>query len=149
MACSSNIFRVLLVLVVCSITVVQGQGIDTQVENFELSDANPNSCEAITSVSRFSGDCCSLSNADSGGCVLNVVNGNCVIKGQYWSLNWTSTLTANDAKCPESVDYPEYAPAANADDSTDPPVAVPKDGGLGMRGGITSTLAAGFIAAIL
>ena len=149
MPCSSSIFQALLVLVACSLAIVLGQSIDTQVGNFEISDANPNSCEAITSVSRFSGDCCSLSKTDSGGCVLNIVNGNCVITGQYWSLNWTSTLTANDAKCPESADYPEYAPAAYADDSTEPPTTATKDGAFVMRCGIASTLAAGFIAIML
>lgn len=62
-----------------------------------------------------------MSQADDGGCVLNIVNGRCIITGQYWTLDWTSTLTSNGAKCPESADYPEYAPAAYADDSTDPP----------------------------
>lgn len=114
---STSSFRLSIwtILITCwwSTTIVV-LGIETQTANFELSNANPNSCEIIVEASRFDGDCCSISKGDDGGCVLNVVNGNCYIIGQYWTLNYTSTYTA--AKCPESTDYPDLAPAAFAED---------------------------------
>jgi hypothetical protein len=140
-------FRAVLVLVASVVTLVAG--VDTRVENNEMTDANPNSCDTIIdSGSKFSGDCCSLTKGDDGGCILNIINGNCVITGQYWTIDWTSTLTSNGAKCPESADYPEYAPAATAAETTDPPTSEtpPADGAFAVVGGIImSPLVAGVL----
>lgn len=120
----------LLLVVVLGTTFTSTHAIDVQVGNFEMSDSKAQSCdEIIDSGSKFSGDCCSLSNANNGGCILNIINGNCKITGQYWSLDWTSTLQANGAKCPESVDYPEYAPAAFAEETAPETPNVQTNGG--------------------
>ncbi len=51
-----------------------------RVENFEITDANPNSCAVIVENSRFDGDCCSLNTTEANGCVLNIVNGRCKVR---------------------------------------------------------------------
>ena len=66
-------FLVLLALLAYS----NAQQIDTRVVGVELTDANPNNCDLIVEVSKFSGTCCSINNTANDGCVLNIVNGNC------------------------------------------------------------------------
>jgi hypothetical protein len=48
-------------------------------ENYALSEDNPESCDTIVEASTFSGDCCALNSTQGLGCVLNVVNGRCIV----------------------------------------------------------------------
>ena len=52
---------------------------DVFVENFALSASSPVPCETIIAASTFQGSCCSLMATEGNGCVLNVVNGRCVV----------------------------------------------------------------------
>ena len=60
--------------------IVAVNGIAYQEGNYELSDAEPHSCEKMIELHRFYGTCCSLKNTDSDGCVLNVANGWCKVR---------------------------------------------------------------------
>lgn len=69
------------------------------------------------------------------------------IKGQYWSLDWTSTYSQGGAKCPPS-EYAYLAPAAYETDA--PESAPPEESAAGVTGMVMlSTFAAGLIALVL
>jgi hypothetical protein len=50
-----------------------------RVENFPLSANSPVNCDTIVETHKFDGSCCSLNVTAGDGCVLNVINGNCVV----------------------------------------------------------------------
>eukprot|EP00934_Nitzschia_sp_Nitz4_P003437 Nitzschia sp. Nitz4//scaffold303_size22340//573//1104//NITZ4_008564-RA/size22340-snap-gene-0.21-mRNA-1//1//CDS//3329547048//3427//frame0 len=98
--------------------VALSNALDVQTSSAQIYDDKPQSCDTIIAVSEFDGDCCSLNNTDAGGCILNIINGQCIISGQYWSIDWTSTYSAGGATCPPS-DYPYLAPASVATEAPD------------------------------
>ena len=114
---------VLLTFLVQLFVVVTPQGV--QIQPTQLTANSPVHCEDIIEVSTFEGNCCSLNVTDGNGCVLNVVNGRCVIKGQYWTLDYASTLTSGGAQCPPSqypnlgeTQFPTMAPVDSGATST-------------------------------
>ena len=72
--------KVLLLKLVVVVLVTLSNSKNVRVENFELSIANPNSCEVIIAASRFDGDCCSMNTTQGNGCILNIVNGRCKVR---------------------------------------------------------------------
>mmetsp|Transcript_31875 Transcript_31875/g.77263 ORF Transcript_31875/g.77263 Transcript_31875/m.77263 type:complete len:144 (-) Transcript_31875:218-649(-) len=112
---------------------VTGQSAANYVEgDFALSEARPQSCQLIIDTSRFYGTCCSLNTTSSGGCVLNVKNGWCEIKGQYWGKKWNSTddkLTCDGAEF--EIQYsPDWSTQAPAGTTGSPAASVPLAAGL-------------------
>lgn len=140
--------KVLLVVVLSSfVTLSNSQNV--RVENFELSDANANSCDVIIEASRFDGDCCSMNSTQNNGCVLNIINGRCKVTGQYWTLDWTSTYSVGGAKCPPS-EFPEFAPAAYETEAPAGGGEEPQDGASRLVGtAILSALAFGLVSLVI
>jgi hypothetical protein len=71
-------------------SIVDAQG-QLRVESFPLSDNVPYDCETVISTHTFSGTCCALNTTDGGGCVVNVADGNCVVRtslGLWIVLLW-------------------------------------------------------------
>jgi hypothetical protein len=65
------------------LVVVNGQsGDQVRNENFPLSFSSPVDCDTIVESHTFEGTCCSLTNVQGGdgGCVLNVMDGNCIVR---------------------------------------------------------------------
>jgi hypothetical protein len=60
--------------------VVLANSAGVKKENFVLSETSPVSCDQIVKVSTFAGDCCAINATDAGGCVLNVLNGQCIVR---------------------------------------------------------------------
>lgn len=118
---SKTFVTIFLVLATC-LDMASAQSVQdrVRVENTEISTQNSVNCNDIIEVSKFEGDCCSMNVTAGNGCVLNIVNGNCVITGQYWTLDWTSTFKLGGAKCPPS-EFPDFAPASLVADDDDEP----------------------------
>ncbi|KAG7348595.1 hypothetical protein IV203_017300 [Nitzschia inconspicua] len=95
-------------LLVVVATVLGWAYAQTRVESFPLSQNVPINCDQILETHRFDGTCCALNSTAGNGCVVNVVNGNCVIRGQYFTLDFTST---SSLPCPPSeYEVPGVAP---------------------------------------
>jgi hypothetical protein len=71
------------------------------ISNGNYTVESDKSCDTIVASNSFDGTCCSLTNTETGGCTLTVVNGMCTTVGPTWNVAATSTLS--DA-CPEG-DY--------------------------------------------
>ena len=74
---------ILLTLMCCfgnemMMVVVESQTI--REENFPLSSFIPVPCDSIIRVHTFEGDCCALNSTDGNGCILNVINGTCIVR---------------------------------------------------------------------
>jgi hypothetical protein len=69
-----------------------------RVENFPLSFASPVNCDDIVQSHTFEGTCCALNTTAGDGCVLNVVNGQCVVRKVY-----LGDLMCNDQMFEECV----------------------------------------------
>lgn len=93
----------LLVLFYCSTTITVVNGLGEQVSNLPLYEDTPTHCDEMVDLHKWEGSCCSLNVTEGNGCVLNVRDGDCYVRGQIWSLNYTST---SDIPCPPS----EYSP---------------------------------------
>jgi len=77
--------------------------------NFTYSEDANVGCQDIIDSHEFEGSCCSLFSTSAGGCTVNVTNGNCIISGSIWDLDFNSEYTIDD--CPESeFDVPTKAP---------------------------------------
>ena len=83
-----------------------------RVEDFPLSSISPVECESIVSTHVFSGSCCSLSTTEGGGCILNVINGDCQVRGQEWTFDYTSTF--DEGSCPPGEFMPGTQTMLNA-----------------------------------
>ena len=51
-----------------------------QVESFPLSANSPVDCDTIIDTHKFEGTCCALNTTSGNGCVLNVADGNCIVR---------------------------------------------------------------------
>jgi hypothetical protein len=72
---------ILILLGACLLTFSIAQTADqTRVENYPLSSSSPVNCDAIVETHTFEGTCCALNTTSGDGCVLNVVNGQCVVR---------------------------------------------------------------------
>ncbi|CAJ1953492.1 unnamed protein product [Cylindrotheca closterium] len=68
---------------------------------FPLSYKADLGCVEMIATHAFNGDCCSLKATADEGCVLVVVNGNCVVNGPIWEVDYTSTYDSDS--CPTSA----------------------------------------------
>jgi len=57
-------------------------------------------CDEMVSLHRWEGNCCSLNATAGNGCILNVQNGRCKVRGQVWTLDYNSTYDKKE--CPPS-----------------------------------------------
>ncbi len=77
----SKAISIILLLLTClfgfSIAQVANQ---VRVENYPLSLASPVNCDEIVETHTFEGTCCALNTTAGDGCVINVVNGQCVVR---------------------------------------------------------------------
>ena len=116
------VFVLFVLIQFMSIQVAKPDGV--QKANTQLTANSPVHCDKIIEVSDFEGDCCSLNVTDGNGCVLNVVNGRCIVKGQYWTLDYESTLTKGGVQCPPgeyqlgTTEFPTMAPLSGAATTT-------------------------------
>ena len=70
-----------LTTILLAVNLVQPQIIKgSREEAFPLSANSAQPCDTIVDSHTFEGDCCSLSNTDGNGCVLNVINGRCEVR---------------------------------------------------------------------
>jgi len=80
------------------LSVVQGLGEKTS--DLPLFESSPTNCDDMLALHRWEGSCCSLNITAGNGCILNVMNGNCKVKGQEWTLDYVSTY--DERPCPPS-----------------------------------------------
>ena len=64
-----------------------------RVENYPLSLASPVNCEEIVETHTFKGTCCALNTTVGDGCVLNVVNGQCVVRNVSQLIVTSTVMT--------------------------------------------------------
>jgi len=57
-------------------------------------------CDEMITLHRWEGNCCSLNVTAGNGCILNVMDGYCNVRGQVWSLEFNSTY--DKVSCPPS-----------------------------------------------
>jgi len=57
-------------------------------------------CDEMITLHRWEGSCCSLNVTQGNGCILNVMDGYCNVRGQVWSLEFNSTY--DKVPCPAS-----------------------------------------------
>ena len=74
-------------------------GLGDQVSDLPLYESTPTHCDEMLDLHKWDGTCCSLNVTEGNGCILNVQDGNCHVRGQIWTLNYTSTSTS---PCPPS-----------------------------------------------
>jgi hypothetical protein len=60
-----------------------------RVESFPLSNSVPIDCDTVIETHTFSGTCCSLNTTSGDGCVVNVADGNCVVRLEVCGMNRT------------------------------------------------------------
>jgi hypothetical protein len=87
----------------------EGTSTNTISKNEPFTLESNESCDTMVASHSFEGTCCSVTNTETGGCKLTVVNGMCSIVGPTWSVAATSTLS--DA-CPEG----DYGVVGDADE---------------------------------
>mmetsp|Transcript_10438 Transcript_10438/g.16372 ORF Transcript_10438/g.16372 Transcript_10438/m.16372 type:complete len:139 (-) Transcript_10438:229-645(-) len=115
-----GLFQLLVALQLATFASSQGQSGGVKIEELRLSITSATHCDTIIEDSTFEGTCCPLNVTVGNGCVLNVVNGNCIIKGQYWTLDFTSTLKRGGVQCPpgeydlSTTDFPTQSPLGAA-----------------------------------
>lgn len=78
-AASLSLLVVLAVFGLVAVVDVVDAKMQTRVESFPLADNVPIDCDTILDTHTFSGTCCALNTTAGQGCVVNVVNGNCVV----------------------------------------------------------------------
>mmetsp|Transcript_11341 Transcript_11341/g.12166 ORF Transcript_11341/g.12166 Transcript_11341/m.12166 type:complete len:198 (+) Transcript_11341:65-658(+) len=100
---SSTMTTLLVLFYFSTIITVVVHGLGDKVSNLPLYEDTPTHCDDMLDLHKWEGSCCSLNVTEGNGCVLNVRDGNCYVRGQIWSLNYTST---SDIPCPPS----EYSP---------------------------------------
>ena len=96
------VFLSMVALLLSSIAVVGALGTKNSI--YPLFENTPVHCDEMIKLHRWEGSCCSINVTEGQGCALNVMNGYCSVRGQYWSLDYNSTYNEND--CPPS----QYAP---------------------------------------
>lgn len=94
-------------------------GLGDKTSDLPLFESTPMHCDEMVMLHRWEGSCCSLNVTNGRGCVLNVMNGHCKVRGQVWTLNYNSTFDKKD--CPPS----EYTPQQLGMPSpkTEPPIS--------------------------
>ena len=75
------------------------RGLGDQVSDLPLYESTPTHCDEMLDLHKWDGTCCALNVTEGNGCILNVQDGNCHVRGQIWTLNYTSTSTT---PCPPS-----------------------------------------------
>jgi len=127
----------LLFLFYCSsISTVVVQGLGEKVSDLPLYEDTPTHCDDMVELHKWEGSCCSLNVTEGDGCVLNVRDGDCYVRGQIWTLNYTST---SDIPCPPS----EYSPDMLGMKPTLPPTEPEAESSSPTRrggGGATTTM---------
>lgn len=114
------VVAVILVLLSDIVNVAVG---DAQISALPLYESTATHCDEMILLHRWEGSCCSLNVTEGEGCVLNVMDGYCKVRGQVWMLDYNSTFDTKP--CPAS----EYSP----DDLGIKPI-IKKGTPLGMEG---------------
>ena len=81
------------------------QGLGKMTSDQPLFESTPTHCDDMLSLHRWEGSCCSLNVTAGNGCILNVMDGNCQVRGQEWTLDYVSSY--DEKPCPPS----EYSAA--------------------------------------
>jgi len=92
-------FVTFLLLLCCLFYIPIAHGIGDKESDLPLYEDTPTHCDKMIDLHRWEGTCCSLNVTEGNGCILNVRDGYCQIRGQVWTLNYTST---SDIACPPS-----------------------------------------------
>jgi hypothetical protein len=74
-------------------------GLGNEISSLPLYEDTSTHCDELIELHKWKGTCCSLNVTEGNGCILNVRNGYCEVKGQVWTLNYEST---SDIPCPPS-----------------------------------------------
>jgi len=93
---------VVLCLVVGSTTRTTTTQVHAQISNsqYPLFAQSVVHCDEMIALHRWEGSCCSLNVTAGNGCILNVMDGYCNVRGQVWSLQFNSTYDV--VPCPPS-----------------------------------------------
>ena len=106
-------------------------GVSAQITSAKASVFNTGTaCADIVAACTFTGDCCSVTNSDTGGCTLTILGGTCSPSGVGCPWSLTATSTSTDA-----------CPAGDYDVLSGAPAPPPVDSG---DGGTDETAAAGY-----
>jgi hypothetical protein len=96
---SSSSFNFLLLLFLFCTSCVSVNGIGDKFSINPLYEDTPMHCDELIDMHHWEGTCCSLNVTEGNGCILNVRDGYCVVRGEVWTLNYEST---SDIPCPPS-----------------------------------------------
>lgn len=135
----SMIIAVLIVTVLVPVS-----SLADRTSHLPLYESTPTHCDDMIQLHRWEGSCCSLNVTEGNGCILNVMDGYCQVKGQIWTLNYSST---SDQPCPPSEYTSEQLGMKLIKTiKTEPPIA---EGSGGAAPGITIATTATRIAAVV
>ena len=71
-----------------------------QISDLPLFATSTVHCDEMVVLHRWEGNCCSLNVTAGSGCILNVIDGRCKVRGQEWTLDYNSTY--DKRPCPPS-----------------------------------------------